>query len=93
MDVTDMAAIQDSVFSTGFLVFDQVKAVKGFATDHVEDLLQYLDAGQGRSTDDVRGGGGGPPLPPHVRPADRLLRQPAGHQDGRRGQDDLLGAF
>ena len=33
MDVTDMAAIQDFVFSTGFLVFDQVKAVKGFATD------------------------------------------------------------
>ena len=32
MDVTEMAAIQDSVFSTGFLVFDQVKAVKGFAT-------------------------------------------------------------
>ena len=25
MDVTDMAAIQDSAFSTGFLVFDQVK--------------------------------------------------------------------
>ena len=24
MDVTDMAAIEDSAFSTGFLVFDQV---------------------------------------------------------------------
>ena len=30
MDVTDMAAIEDSAFSTGFLVFDQVLTLKGF---------------------------------------------------------------
>ena len=38
MDVTDIAAIQDSAFSTGFLVFDQVK-IDLQCAGHVEDLL------------------------------------------------------
>ena len=47
MDVTDMAAIEDSAFSTGFVVFDQVKiyiriitAMNYIYASHVEDLLQ-----------------------------------------------------
>ena len=47
MDVTDMAAIEDAAFSTGFLVFDQVKiyiriitAMNYIYASHVEDLLQ-----------------------------------------------------
>ena len=51
MDVTDMAAIEDAAFSTGFVVFDQVKisyisyiriitAMNYIYASHVEDLLQ-----------------------------------------------------
>ena len=47
MDVTDMAAIEDAAFSTGFVLFDQVKiyiriitAMNYIYASHVEDLLQ-----------------------------------------------------
>ena len=47
MDVTDMAAIEDAAFSTGFVIFDQVKiyiqiitAMNYIYASHVEDLLQ-----------------------------------------------------
>ena len=68
MDVTDMTLIDDFVFSTGFKVFDQVI------------LFLLTPAGRGRPDHPHGGGVRGPPLPPHVGPADRLLRQQAGRQ-------------